>query len=264
MYKNLKIKIVLFIFFSALISPNAHGGSLGEIKKLFTMGRFEEARTEAVKMNTAEGYAIASESLLAQILLGEVGKLNSHSQSARSLAEKAIALDSNLYNAQLQYAISDGFVTRTTSAIKAWQKKLPKKTLTKIKNFREMYPEDALGLALEGAWHLGVIRKVGEKNSRDWFGASLSEGIHLYNMAMALSSDNTLIEVNYAMSLLAVDSNRWKSFAEKLLLNVSKRDEKDYLSKQVQLKSIQVLEVIADDKKSKIYARKFLDGKPIK
>lgn len=26
-----------------------------------------------------------------------------------------------------------------------------------------MYPEDALGLALEGAWHLGVIRKVGEK-----------------------------------------------------------------------------------------------------
>ena len=75
MYKNLKIKIVLFIFFSALISPNAHGGSLDEIKKLFTMGRFEEARTEAVKMNTAEGYAIASESLLAQILLGEVGKL---------------------------------------------------------------------------------------------------------------------------------------------------------------------------------------------
>jgi hypothetical protein len=52
--------------------------------------------------------------------------------------------------------------------------------------------------------------------------------------------------------------------AEGLLLNGSNRDEQDYLSKQVKLKSMQVLRVISDDKKSKAYAQKFLDGKPIR
>ena len=66
------------------------------------------------------------------------------------------------------------------------------------------------------------------------------------------------------MSLLAVDANRWKPLAESLLLNISNRDEKDYLSKQVKLKSMQVLSVIPDDKRSKVYAQKFLDGKPIR
>jgi hypothetical protein len=262
-HKILKIKITLFIYFIALI-PFAEASSLSEVKELFFIGRFDEAQTEAIKMNTAEGYAIASESLLAQILLGEVGKLNTHSKLARSLAKKAITLDPSLYNAQLQYAISDGFVTRTSGAIKAWQKKMPSKTLTTIKKFREMYPNDALGLALEGAWHLGVIRKVGEKNGRDWFGASLDEGVNLYNKAIAISSDDTLIEVNYAMSLLAVDANRWRPLAEGLLLNGTNRDEQDYLSKQVKLKSMEVLRVISDDKKSKAYAQKFLEGKPIR
>jgi hypothetical protein len=66
------------------------------------------------------------------------------------------------------------------------------------------------------------------------------------------------------MSLLAVDANRWRPLAEGLLLNGTNRDEQDYLSKQVKLKSMQVLRVISDDKKSKAYAQKFLDGKPIR
>ena len=69
MHKILKIKITLFIYFIALI-PFAEASSLSEVKELFFIGRFDEAQTEAIKMNTAEGYAIASESLLAQILLG--------------------------------------------------------------------------------------------------------------------------------------------------------------------------------------------------
>ena len=57
MYKILKTKITLFIFFIALI-PFAQASSLSEVKELFIMGRFDEAQTAAIKMNTAEGYAI--------------------------------------------------------------------------------------------------------------------------------------------------------------------------------------------------------------
>jgi len=108
----------------------------------------------AQTLETAEGYALAAESLSAQILLGEVRKLNKHSKQARELSEKALELDPALYDARLQYTLSDGFVTRTSGDLTAWRKKLPTKTLAKIQDFRAAYPDDAKGLALEGAWHL--------------------------------------------------------------------------------------------------------------
>ncbi|MBT4996727.1 MAG: hypothetical protein HOM88_09680, partial [Hellea sp.] len=50
MYKILKTKITLFIFFIALM-PFAQASSLSEVKGLFIMGRFDEAQTAAIKMN---------------------------------------------------------------------------------------------------------------------------------------------------------------------------------------------------------------------
>jgi len=96
--------------------------------------------------------------------------------TARELSKKALELDPALYDARLQYTLSDGFVTRTSGDLTAWRKKLPTKTLAKIQEFRAAYPDDAKGLALEGAWHLGVIRKTGEKNGGKWFGASDARG----------------------------------------------------------------------------------------
>ena len=191
----------LLITLTLLLAAPAWANSAAKVRGLIASGDYETARVTAETLQTAEGYALAAESLSAQILLGEVTKLNKHSKQARELSEKALALDPDLYNAQLQYALSDGFVTRTSGDITAWRKKLPMKTLTKIGDFRAAYPDDPKGLALEGAWHLGIIRKTGEKNGSKWFGASLAEGQRLYAEARAKTPNDVLIESTYAMSI---------------------------------------------------------------
>lgn len=251
------------ILLTLLFAAPAWGNSAQEVRGLIAAGDYETARVTAESLDTAEGYALAAESLSAQILLGEVSKLNKQSKQARALSERALALDPALYNAQLQYALSDGFVTRTSGDITAWRKKLPSKTLAIIKEFRAAYPDDPKGLALEGAWHLGVIRKTGEKNGGKWFGASLAEGERLYAEARRLAPNDVLIETNYALSLLVLDVETYGPQAKPIFEAVATMTANDDLYRKVQSKAATVLAAYGDDKKVKKLAGRFLDGEPL-
>ncbi|WP_026942708.1 hypothetical protein [Hellea balneolensis] len=252
-----------FLIAALLFASPAWGNSADEVRDLITAGDYETARQIAQNLDTAEGYALAAESLSAQILLGEVSKLNKKSKEARELSEKALALDPSLYNAKLQYALADGFVTRTSGDITAWRKKLPSKTLAKIQGFRAAYPEDPKGLALEGAWHLGVIRKTGEKNGGKWFGASLAEGERLYAEARAAAPNDVLIETNYALSLLVLDVEAYGPQVAPILEAVATMPANDDLYRKVQSKAAKVLAAYVDDKRVKKLAEWFLDGEPL-
>jgi len=257
MWKALYITVLL-----AFAAP-AWGSSAAEVRELIASGDYAAARTLAEKLETAEGYALAAESLSAQILLGEVKKLNRKSKEARKLSEKALALDPALYDAQLQYALSDGFVTRTSGDITAWRKKLPTKTLAVIQDFRAAYPDDPKGLALEGAWHLGVIRKTGEKNGGKWFDASLSEGERLYAEARSKVPNDVLIEANYALSLLVLDVEKYGPQVMPILEAVATMPADDDLYRKVQAKAAKILASYGDDKQVKKMAERFLDGKAL-
>jgi len=260
---NLSMWKTVFIFFALLFAAPAWGNSAQEVRGLIAAGEYDAARITAENLQTAEGYALAAESLSAQILLGEVNKLNKKSKQARGLSEQALALDPALYNARLQYALSDGFVTRTTGDITAWRKKLPSKTLAIIQEFRAAHPDDAKGLALEGAWHLGVLRKAGEKNGGKWFGASVTEGERLYAEARAKAPNDVVIETNYAMALLVLDVDTYGPQMKPVLEAVAAMPANDDLYKKVQSKAAKVLAAYGDDKKVKKLAGRFLDGKAL-
>lgn len=254
---------VLFITTALLLATPAWANSVSEARSLITSGDYESARIVAQTLETAEGYALAAESLSAQILLGEVRKLNKHSKQARELSKKALELDPALYDARLQYTLSDGFVTRTSGDLTAWRKKLPTKTLAKIQEFRAAYPDDAKGLALEGAWHLGVIRKTGEKNGGKWFGASLAEGQRLYAEARAKAPNDVLIETNYALSLLVCDVETYGPQVKPILEAVATMPAEDDLYRKVQSKAAKILAAYGDDKRVEKLAERFLDGEPL-
>jgi len=200
---------ILFIVFltSLLASFTAFATSLDDIRALIAAGQYEQARTLAAEVKTAEGYVLAAESLSSQIMLGEVSKLNKNAKKAREFAEMALALDPNSYEARLQYALTDGFVTRTTGNLTAWRKKLPMRTYNAIQAFRQDYPNDARAIALEGAWHFGVVRKTGDKNGQKWFGASAGKGHALYKDAIEIDPQNIVIRTNYVMAVLALKSD---------------------------------------------------------
>jgi len=257
MWKSIPIALAL-----CLAAP-AWGNSAAEVRGLIASGDYASARMTAENLQTAEGYALAAESLSAQILLGEVSKLNKHSKQARSLSQKALTLDPAHYNARLQYALSDGFVTRTSGDITAWRKKLPAKTLAIIQDFRAAHPDDPKALALEGAWHLGVIRKTGEKNGAKWFGASVEEGERLYAQARAAAPNDVVIETNYAMALLVLDPETYGPQMKPILEAVATMPAPDDLYRKVQSKAAKVLVAYGDMDEAEKLAGRFLDGEPL-
>lgn len=258
MWKSFPIVLAL------LLAAPAWGNSAAEVRGLIASGDYQAARITAENLQTAEGYALAAESLSAQILLGEISKLNKHSKEARELSQQALALDPALYNAQLQYALSDGFVTRTSGDITAWRKKLPSKTLTIIQEFRTAHPDDAKALALEGAWHLGVIRKAGLKNGGKWFGASFEEGKRLYRDAILADPNDILIRANYFMALQVLNKElpvysktHNRASLEKILALSAETD----IEEKTQARMREVLENLDDPKTIRKLAEKFLDGR---
>jgi len=233
-----------------------------DIQKYLQSGSYDMAYKGGVTLGTSQGYALAAEALARQVMLGEAEKLKKTSKKARELAEKALELDPNNQDAQLQHAITDGFVTRLSGDVSAWMKKLPQKSRALIENYRDTYPDDARGDALLGAWHLGVARKAGDKNAMKWFEASVEDGQTYYEMALVKHSDDPIILVNYALALMVLgesDYSDWTRSKELLSFATLLPSEDDLTQKVIEVAS-KVLSAMDDKETARRYAEAFLDG----
>ncbi len=256
----ISLAITIGFLIANLSLTGAFANTPDQARRHITTGDYVQAETTAQALGTAEGFALAAEALSARILLGEIGKLNKNSKIARRYAEQALKLSPDLQNAHLQYALADGFVTRTSGVVTAWRKKLPQKTKAQIENYKARFPDDARGQALLGAWHLGVIRKAGIKNGEDWYGASLRAGRQYYDQALVQNPNDIMINVNYALSLYVLDTNIYAGPALTLLTTAMAQSPKDALEAGVQLRAQRILDVWDEKKQAKKRAGKFLDG----
>ena len=134
------------------------------------------------------------------------------------------------------------------------------KTYNKIQSFRTDYPDDPRGMALEAAWHMGIVRKAG-KNSEKWFGASLTEGQRLYELAIKANPNDILVVTNYAMSLLVLNAQDYADKVRPTLESVLKLTPTNDLDRKIQMRAKEVLVIYEDHKQVEKLAAKFLDGK---
>lgn len=256
---KLALKIYVALIFIPLIWAISATANT-DIRLQIHQGEYEQAYQAASNLETADGLALAAESLNAQILLGEIPKLNKAAKKARDYAQHALDLDPEHYNARLQYVLADGFVTRTSSDFKAWRKKLPQKTLRVVLEFDNDYPNDPRAKALLAAWHLGVIRKAGIKNGEKWFGASLEEGKRLYSKAKALAPDDILIAANCYVSLHVLNLGFDDEYKRKQLETILALPAKSHIDKAVKQRMQDMLDILGDRKAEKKLAERFLDG----
>ena len=115
-------------------------------------------------------------------------------------------------------------------------------------------------MALEAAWHMGIVRKAG-KNSERWFGASLAEGQRLYELAIKANPNDILVVTNYAMSLLVLNAKDHADSARPILESVTQLTPSTHLDRKIQMRTKEVLESYEDHKQVEKLAAKFLDGK---
>lgn len=227
----------------------AFAGSLPEARALLNAGEYDGAIAMALMENSPEGLVLAAETLSAKVMLGYVDDHNKSAKKARKWAEKAAEALPNSQEAKVQFALAYGFETRTSSPFRAWRKKLPKKTLAAIKAIRETYPDDPRGDALLGAWHLGIVRKAGAKRGESMFGANEASGLDAYEKAIAATPSDIVIASNYAVTILAMDTEKYFNRGTELLNHIISVEPKNAVDTEIQTR-MQALLQLADDKEA--------------
>lgn len=250
------------VLIALLLNSTAWSLEADAIRTKMNEGDYASAYTEAKQLETAEGHALAAEILLSEIMLGLAEKNKKQAKKARKLAEAGLNLDPTHQNSRLQYAIADGFVTRETGDVSAWMKKLPQKTQAIVQAYRDDFPMDPRGDALLGAWHLAIARKAGNKNAEKWFDASIERGRELFGSARATRTQDIVIDVNYAFSLLALKEDDFPESGEahQILNAVMEIEPTDNLGRVLQHYAGEALAQIDNRDLVRDYAGMFLDG----
>ncbi len=228
------IALCLGLTFLFAANAEANDSEIEKLRTLFNQGDYKAAIKGGKDIGTADGLSLASESMSAQVLLGQVAKRRKTATKARKLAQKALKKDPGSREAIVQYALSRGFETQSSSPMRVWRKGLIKKSKEAIIAVQDNYPEDPRGDALMGAWHLGIVRRAGEERALDWFNATEAEGIKLYESSLIKRPDDIIILANFATALLAIDSERHKEKALALSERAYQAKASTSLEKDVQ------------------------------
>lgn len=225
----------------------AFAGSLPEARNLLNTGQYDAAIEMALELESPEGLVLAAETLSAKVMLGYVDDHNDSAKQARKWAKDAAEALPNSQEAQVQFAVAYGFEARTSSPFRAWRKKLPKKTLAVIDRLRRHYPDDPRGDALLGAWHLGIVRKAGAERGKRMFGADEAAGIAGYEKALAGAPNDIVIGSNYAVTILALDTEKYFDRGTGVLKHVVLTESKNAVETDIQ-KRMEALLKLSNDR----------------
>ena len=223
-------------------------------------GRFDLAASAAQQLGTPQARLIAAEALSAKVLLGLAENGKETAKSSLALSQSVLLEDPSNKEAQFQYALADGFITRATSPFKAWRKKLPQKTKAEVDRYLASVPEDGRAHALLGAWHLGIVRKTGEKNGEKWFGATLNDGLSAYDTALTLRPGDIIITSNYALSLAELDFAANNVRARTMLETAMTAKPSDAIEREVQKRMAEILALWESEDDALGRIERFLDG----
>lgn len=236
---------------------------MSEARAALDRGEFDHALGLSQSLGTPEALILAAEALSSKILLCETSHQRREAKQARQYAEQALLQDPENFEALLQYALAEGFVTRASNPISVWRKKMPQKLLESVTRLKNAAPDDGRADALLGAWHFGIIRKAGEKNGAKWYEASIASGRQAYEAALVARPDDLIITSNYAFSLLDFDPDTYNETARDMLLRAAAQTPRDVVEAGVQNRVKQIL-TLWETEAATEEAGRFLDGKPFK
>lgn len=259
MWKSL-VTIWATLAFSFLAFANT---PLIDARSQLLSGQYDTAISMGETMGTAEGFSLAAETLSAKVMLGYTENAKDSAKRARKLAKKALELDSSSQEAHVQYALAYGFETQSSSPFRAWRKNLPKKTLNAITDVREKFPEDPRGDALLGAWHLGIVRKAGEKRAENMFDANEISGIDHYEAALARTPEDIIILSNFAAVLLSIDADRHHDKTILLLNRIFEAPANNAIEEDVKSRMMRFQPHLSDPMTLMKLAEMLLDGERI-
>ena len=199
--------------------PGVHAASsINAARTAFDEGRYLEAADMAESLGTSEGCALAADALA---VYGHYIARDADKQPllerARSLADKAVALDETSAEARFQVAHAMGRYAQSIGPTKALRQGFVGGSREAIEATLELDPDMAKALLSLASWHADVVAGFGRMLARMTYGATAKAAIANYERTLELAPDEKIAYVEFARGLAAVGGRKERARVRELL-----------------------------------------------
>lgn len=206
---------VLFPFLALLmLATPAHAEDFETANALYMAGDYDRAIEIAEALETADGYALAARAMILAHAFDppsdERAKLLDRSIV---LSEKALAIDPDHVEGNLQYAASIGYLGRQSRSVK-----LARTAKKHMERALAVNPDSAWANISYGAWNGEVIYEAGAFLGGAVLGARRSKFTQHFERAFELDPESLVFRLHHAGLLLRMNRKKYATQARESLL----------------------------------------------
>ena len=212
-----------------LFAPGAFAQERTQIAH-FESGRFEKAISSFSDTNSADSLAFMARTLLAKGMCGTEQPSTDLLNEAESYARKAIAIDSQHVEGQMQLAISLSLKARPLSTRAAMRTGYGDEAKALAEAVLEIDPNNTYAHGFMMVWNIEVVRRGGALGSRI-MGASVKKARKHYDQAIASSPDDASIHWQYARALAALNVKKYRGDIDSALEQALSATPDDYVER---------------------------------
>ena len=209
-------------------------------------GAYEKAVTLCDAEGSAESLAFAAQAIIADAITRPAGFCEPCLRRAITKADQAILRDPQRVDGYLQKSIAIGFRGRAIGVSQARAEGLADEARALLGRAVAMAPANAWAQASLGAWHLEIVQHAGPVLANLMYGASRDEGLQHYRKALNLDPHSALLQMNFALALLAMEREDMVTDATRALEIAIADDSQDHLVSYTRRQARQLLQALKD------------------
>ena len=221
-------------FASAAVASDTQAKPTAEVA--FHNGDFILAATIAEAKGTTSSLTFAARARIADAITRTESCLDcllKAQATAEAAIKQGIGANDNdaLVQAYVQLAIAIGFHGRLLGRFEARSEGLAEKGRAAIDKALELDPKNPWARAALGGWHLEIVSRAGSLLAATLYGADEDQGLKNFREALASDPNNLLLQYQYALSILALDFDRFQDEARMALGTGYKDPNTDAITK---------------------------------
>lgn len=199
-----------FVFAVLLLVSSAIAQSLRDAINLYSNGDFLEASQVARKLETADGYALASRALYEYAMEQPTSKREPLMVQCEKFARAALELDLKNADAYFELGASAGQFALLRGTVWAFLNGIPQQIRGYFERAIQLDPRHTFAMIALARWHAEVVIGGGGLI----YSASAVESLNLLNRAVRFEPKNINIRVNFAETLMVLDKVKNRAAAK--------------------------------------------------
>jgi len=171
---------------------------------LYAQGQYEEAMSQGEATGTAAGFAIAARAALADAMMRPQPCLECLKR-AEAYARRAVAADRGAADGHVWLAAALGYEARIVGLVRARLDNDPAQAKANLDEALKAQPDNAYALAALGGWNVEIVRAGGKFLANKLYGASIEQGMTLFDRAVRAQPRNVAVRYQIALSLAGLN-----------------------------------------------------------